>query len=48
MRKRTPKLKHHYEVFLVCETERLILRQIVPADVEAVNELITNPEMYRY
>lgn len=48
MGRRTPKLKHHYEVFPMLETERLVLRQIVPADAEAVNELITDPEMYRY
>lgn len=48
MRKRSPKLKHHYETFPVLETERLFLRKIVPSDAEAVDELITNPEMYRY
>lgn len=48
MGKRKPKLKHHYEVFPTLKTERFTLRQIVPSDAEAVHELITDPEMYRY
>lgn len=48
MRTKQPKLKHHYEQHPTLQTERLILRQIVPDDAADLDKVITNEEMYKY
>jgi len=40
------KIKNNFRVFL--ETERLILREILPSDVNGLFELDSDPEVHRY